>query len=376
MEVSWQRRFLSFLISIPCRIKLFNRKAMPSRIEKVLVMQLDYLGDIVVSTPALKALRNILPTAFIDLLTSSENKNYIENFPFVNRIFYIKNPLHLGRSAAHCRDFYKLISDLPKEKYDLIIELSGKLTNQLLLFFVKAKYKIGQDPTGDFYYLDRQIRSKAYHQIDRNLDAVRTVSPFQGNEGAPRPWNPATDEDRKMVGELLKKEMILNMRYIVMHIAASWKQKQWPAERWAQVADFFAENNKKVIFIGNFQENQYIKEAQMFMRSRKSLNLAGRLSMGETLALMERSELFVGNDSGPMHLAAVVNLKGIVIFGPGDVERWGYPALHNIIYHKVKCSPCPQFAFRKKCIKNLMVCKGLMEITVHEVIETCKKALL
>lgn len=375
MKLSWQKRLVSFIISLPFWFKLFNRKKMPPIIGKILVIEWGYLGDTVVSTPMLKMLRHVFPLARIDLLTSAENKNYIENFPFTNRIFFIENPLHLGRQPFDMRNFYKCISSLPKEEYDLIIELSGRLTNQLFLFFMRGKFKIGQDPTGYFNYLDKRIQSQAPHQIEKNMDVIRAISTFHEKNDLANLWNPTTDEDRRKIEGFLRKEKIFDTNYVVLHAVSSWKPRQWPLERWAGVADFFAEKGWKPVFIGTSQESGDIEKIQKLMKKDDSINLTGQLTIRELIAFMEKAGLFIGSDSGPMHLASVAGLKGIVLFGPGDPEEWGYKTLHKIIYKKQACSPCPQFGFKKKCAKNFSVCTGLMAITLSDVIEKAKEIL-
>ena len=137
LDVSWQRRVVSFLLSFPYNIiRLFYKRKFSIQARKILVIQWDYLGDIIVSIPALRALRNIYPLAEIYLLTSPENKSYIDGFPFVNKILYIKNPLHIGRRRFALKDFFTCISKLRKEKIktlcDMILEeIKGELKDRM-----------------------------------------------------------------------------------------------------------------------------------------------------------------------------------------------------------------------------------------------------
>jgi heptosyltransferase I len=103
--------------------------------------------------------------------------------------------------------------------------------------------------------------------------------------------------------------------------------------------------------------------------------MAGSLNIRQVIALMQNAELFIGNDSGPMHLAAVAGLKGVVLFGPSDPLRWAYQ-IHKVMFKPEKCSPCPQIAFKKKCAKGYITCQALEAITPIDVIEEYKKCLI
>lgn len=374
MDVSWQKRVVSFLLSFPYNIiRFFYKRKFSIQARKILVIQWDYLGDIIVSTPALRALRNIYPLAEIYLLTSPENKSYINHFPFVNRILYIENPLHIGRRKFSIKNFLNCISKLRKEKYNLIIELTGRLPNQIFLPFLRTDYSVGLDPANNFYFLNRRVFPNRKHQIERYLDVIKTLNKDTSNYHLEL-WNPVTEKDRVKVRELLLTKEIHN-DFVIVHTTASWKPRQWPIDRWAEVVDFLLNSGKSVIFIGTSQEYQEIEEIREITKNKNSFNFAGLTSIRETIALMEKANFFIGSDSGPMHLAAIANLRSIVLFGPGDPIKWGYSSC-KIIYKKPPCGPCPQFAFKNKCVKGLSVCKGLLAINSDEVIEECKKFLM
>ena len=374
LDVSWQRKIISFLTAFPYRIaRFFYKKKFPQQPKKILVIQWDYLGDIIVSTPALRTLRDIYSSAEIHLVTSPENKSYIDGFSFVNRMLYLKNPLHAGRGKFTLKDFFNCISKLRKEKYDFIIELTGRLPNQIFLPFLRTDYSVGLDPANNFYFLDRRVHSNRKHQTERYLDAVNAVNKNNSNCSLEL-WNPATEEDRLRINKLLQEKGIYN-NFVIIHSTASWKPRQWPIERWKKVLNFLTDKGGNVVFIGATEEYNQIEQIRRLLKGKNNFNFAGLISVRETIALMEKADFFIGNDSGPMHLAAVAKLKAIVLFGPGDPIKWGY-SFHKIIYKEPPCSPCPQFAFRDKCVKGLSICKGLLAITSDEVIEKCEEFLI
>jgi len=375
-EISWQRKIMSFLISFPYRvIRVFCKRKVPIQLRKILVIQWDYLGDIVVSTPALKKLRQIYASSEIHLLTSPENESYISHLPFVNKILYVNNPLHIGRSKFAIKTFFRCVYILRREKYDLIVELTGRLPNQIFLLFLKTDYNIGLDPANNFYFLDRRVFSKRKPQVERYFDVIKAINNFANINDYYLPlWNPVTDEERIKIYELLQARGIYN-NYIVVHPTASWKPKQWPIERWAEVLNFLLDKKRSIVFIGVSQEYQQIEQIRKLLKNKNNFNFAGLVNVRQVIALMEKGELFIGSDSGPMHLAAVANIRGIVLFGPGDPVKWTHP-LHTIIYKGPSCGPCPQFAFKNVCVEGLTTCKGLLAITPSEIIRECEKLLL
>lgn len=350
----------------------YYKKKFPQTFSKVLIIQWDYLGDIIVSMPALRVLRNIYPSAEIHLLTSPENKSYIDTFTLMDKMLYLKNPLHIGRSKFVLKDILNCISKLRREKYDLIIELTGRFPNQIFLPFLRADYSLGLDTANNFYFLNRRVFSNRKHQIERCLDVVKALNKNTSNYHLEL-WNPVTEKDRLKVNKLLQEKGIYN-KFVIIHSTASWKPKQWLIERWVEVLNYLLDKGKVIVFIGVSKEYGQIENLRKMLRNKNSFNFASLLDIREVIALMEKGEFFIGSDSGPMHLAAVAKIKAIVLFGPGDPIKWGY-SFHKIIYKKPSCSPCPQFAFKDKCIKGLSACEGLREITSGEVIEECENIL-
>lgn len=368
MELSWQRRIVSKVVSFCCLLK--RKREVPATVNKILVVQWDYLGDMVVSTPALRALRDIFPMATINLLTSPQIKNYIEGCPFVNNIIYLQNPLHIGKNAFSFKKIFSVINIIRKQRYDLVVELSGRLLNQMFLLFITSRYAIGQNPTDDFIFLDISVCSKNGHQLIRNLEIINLLKEISLDDYSSLLYNPVTDEDRNFVENELKRRKITG-DIVIIHAMSSWSPRQWSVLAWTEVIKYLAKERKTVCLIGTpdeFSKNEQIRDCAS---TENCFNLSGLFNIRQILALMEKSYFFIGSDSGPMHLAAIARLKGIILFGPGDPQRWGY-SLHKVLYKKPSCGPCPQFAFRNKCMEGFEICKGLVDLKSEEVIERYK----
>ncbi len=167
---------------------------------------------------------------------------------------------------------------------------------------------------------------------------------------------------------------------VAMHPGASWPPKCWPIEHYAAVATALIDRHRaKIILIGD------TKEAGLCIRLRDIMGpeerrdvviAAGVTTLHETAALIKSSKLFIGSDSGPLHIAHAVNTSAVALFGPQSPVMYGphqNPAV--AIYRKADCSPCIQ-KVSQGCHRGLTCCKGLMSITPEEVLETIEGILL
>lgn len=363
MEISWQRRFVSFLFSSTC---IFKKKLKTtSQVKKILILEWAYLGDIITASPSFELLRNEFPNAEITLVTSPSNKEYINENPALDNIIYLPNPLHFKRSTFLKSSLLKTIKVLRENKYCAAIELTGRLNNQFFMFFVKANVKVGEDPTGNFTYLHKRITSPSIHEVDRNIGVASLLFKSERKRSFPL-WNPVKEIDHEFVNAILLNNKI-DAPFAVVHIKASWEPKQWGYAKWKETLIYLSKLCQSIVFIGSEAEREVIDVFIKNYMLNVGVNLAGMLKISETIALMQDAELFLGNDSGPMHMAAIAGLKGIVLFGPSDAEKWGYN-IHRIVSMKPICSPCPQIPNKERCIKGLKECIGLSEIKAADVI--------
>jgi ADP-heptose:LPS heptosyltransferase len=363
-DLSWQRKFLSFILSVMCLPSILIKRELPKTVSNILIIEWNYLGDIVVASPAVRAVKENCPDASVFLLTNPENKEYVDSFSFINRAIYIENPLQLGRRKFSLRAIVDTILLLRSRPYDLVIELSGRLTSQFFLFFIKSKYKVGQNPTQNFYFLDRSVDSGRKHQIERNFDVLKLLNMRVNSLSL---WDPSGEREEQFVEKSLAARNVCG-KYVVIHPLGSWAPKSWSPGNWKIVAEYLIVQGLTVIFVGSPGEFSRIEAIREGLDDNKSLNFCGALNIIQLISLMKRAFCFMGTDSGPMHIAAIAGLKSFVVFGPGDPDKWSYQK-HTVLYKKPDCGPCPQLAYRTLCAKGLKTCKGLLEITPQEVIE-------
>lgn len=329
--------------------------------KRILAVKLADLGDLVNVTPALQALRAAHPQAKIDLLTLPSSAALLRGCSFVDEILTydkftqgsIKGMLNPRSLAGNLRFFLGLAS----ARYDTFLLFqhcttrAGTIKYAVLSLASMARTKAGLDgpckPFLTHHAPDLGFGGK--HEADYWL----SVASLAGAE-TERDWytelellDAHRERAKQLLFEVSKEESV---RLIAIHTGAGAysKARIWPVERFADVARGLVNSKSAtIIVLGGPDE---IKEAQTLTQligaGERVLNLAGRTSIHETAAVIEQCALFVGNDSGPMHIAAAVGTPVVAVFGPSNKEAWGpysppgAQSKHTVISRDLPCQPC------------------------------------
>ncbi len=284
---------------------------------KILVLRTEHIGDYILSLPALKALRIKFPNAKIDVVVGSWNKLLAERTPYINQVIVFDNPLikrNLGYPGLFKEVFFgrKIYSNffkkVNKEKYPLFISFSNRKISSFLNINVNSSNKI----LGTNYNFGR---IPEYKRIEKILNSKGVPSRFSMNQVN---LNVLSNEKKK-INLILKK--FNSKRFIVVHPMTPLQEKNWPLEKWGEL---LTKINKKIIFIDLPQSKLKIDNIiNKFNLKNKSINLCGELNLIETYYLISKASLFIGGDSGPMHLAELTKTPILALFGPTDEKVWG-----------------------------------------------------
>ena len=339
---------------------------------KILVVQLWGIGETILTLPAIDALRKKFSKAEINILATSRNKNVFLNNKNVNNIIKINlNPLSV----------LKFILTNLKE-YDLIIDMEEYLNISAIISFFAGRNSVGYS---------HGVRAKLYnikvkyddrqHAVQTFLDLIRALDVKYDTNKLPN-LN-FSKNDKNIVDKLLEDSRIKSNDFVVCvapGAAESAKCRMWPFDRYAELCDGIkAKYKAKIIFIGNKKEIELVSEIQKKMENKNAINLAGRITLNQLFYLISRCSLFVGNDAGPMHVAAAQGVKTIGLFGPNLPIRFGPYGKRDIgLYKGNNCefSPCinvhlgqvPDCLYAKnsndyqKCMKNISVNDVLKEV--------------
>jgi len=321
---------------------------------KILIVKPSSLGDIIHTLPLVHALKRCYPDCRIGWIVQEAFASIPESDPTVDTVYRIKisstSDPQSGR-LAYLHAFLETIRTLAKlrkifrqEPYDQILDLHASFRSGLLGLTNPGGIRIGFADAKELNPLFQKRRvsvtSGVTHAIDKNLLFCTTLNCIPREQDF---MLHSSENDNKHVEAFLHGEGVTSAdRLVYMNAAARWKTKYWNWEKWVELADHLTEENGfKVVFAGSEKDRPYISTIADKM-IHPPVVAAGKLSLSESVSLLRRSSVYVGLDSGPMHMAAMAGIPVVVLFGPTNPERVGpYGEGHKVIRaDNVDCLGC------------------------------------
>ncbi len=346
-------------VLISCWVK--DKKIFLKKIKKILIIRIDGLGDVTLSTPVFKALRDIFPHAEITLLVASWSKELVEGMPTFDEVIYLDVPWVVKNKKEKFSKLIKVIKKVRKRRFDITMDLRGDFRNNILMYLFKGKYRIGYNTTGCQFLLTHVVSlGDNHHPINMGQSLIKYLKPNNKKKYEPSLW--IEEKDRIFSENFLSYNGVKNDDLVViMHPAARWDGRQWQIEGYANIADRLIEKyGVKVVFTGSIND---VKLTVKIVKQMKNIPIiaTGKNNLKQFLALLEKCNLFIGVDSGPMHMAAALGIQVIALFGAARVEAMRpYGNGHIILTQQdsFSCSPCAQtFCKRPKnsCMKAITI---------------------
>ena len=264
----------------------------------------------------------------------------MEKHPDVNKVLEYNSPAFCRTGPpTSFKQTFQLYRALRRQKYDLIVELRNDwriVCFSLLRVAPKRLDRATLQVTNKLGF----AQFTGIHETTRNLDVLDKA-------GIPTPIKTTTfsltAEDKKWASNFLTAHPLGEERpLIAIHPGSPIPLKRWMPERYAELADWLiARKRAKILFVGVEAEMPIITEIQELMQA-ESINIAGKTTLTQLASILHISNGFIGNDSGPMHLAAAVGTPTIGLYGPGDPTRFGPVGTKcQAIQRKQDCPPCP-----------------------------------
>lgn len=340
------------------------------KIRRIALIQPSRIGDIVFSLPTLTGLREIFPEARISWLVDERCKELVEDHPDLDESIVIpfkalEKALKEKRWPWIWKTLRQLKKELREQSFDLSVDLHGLAKSALLVLMAGARHRIGSSNTtgmkelSGFFSKEILPGPNDVHTVQRNLALVRYLGSKVENPEFKLAISPKHQQEvASLLGQAgYEKEAPL----IVVHPGAGWLSRRWPVERFAELINKLKkESSAQVAVIGGAEGGS--KEAQLFERlfsliQVPFIDLVQKLSLKQLMALLERADLFVGNEAGPMHLAGALNKPVVAIIGPTRPELTGpFGPRARIVRKKVHCSPCRERnCLDLKCMKAIEV---------------------
>ena len=324
-------------------------------VKRVLVIRLRSIGDTVLATPSLFALKRFLPKAQVDILVEDWVAPLLADHPHVDNVIVLERGGFMTRA--------RLARQLRAERYDVVYNLHGGTTATFLTRATGARHRVGLK-TYQYANLHTELVPSPWllwgqqktHSVEQQLALL-------GWTGVP-----VTDRPRTQLGlspvavESVNRQLaaagIADRQIALIHPAAAFETKRWATENFARVAEFVAERGLAPVAIAAPHEvgiiDTLLNEASVHV-------LSLELSLPEVTALAARSQLFIGNDSGIAHIAAAVGTPSVVIFGSSNVAHWRpwNRAKAEVVFEQMPCQPCHGYFCEKfaqpECILRVPV---------------------
>ena len=329
---------------------------------RILLVRDDRVGDLVLATPALRALRETYPKSYIAMLVSRYAKDIVEGNPCLDDLL------------VHNRDgFLKLLREVKEKKFDVVIVLFPSLKTALLGFLgriplrISTGFKFYQFLFNRLIYLRRSQSLK--HEIEYNLDLVRLIGADVKDKKPSVVINKEDEEfaDKFLEGGGIKRGDLL----IGLNPGSGFSARKWSEENFAELAKILnKELGARILILWGPKDKDLAKKVSDL--SGGVAGLAFETNLRQLAALMKRCALIVTNNTGPMHIAAAAGASMVEIFDPKwacSPLRWGHHGDGNIILK-------PDIDCRKKCGPEECEHSDCMDkITVEMVFEASKKIL-
>ena len=354
---------LGFLLN---KLFFFFKKSISNiSIRKIVVIELAHIGDVLAITPALHILRKKFPQSLITVVVSPWAQEVITGNPDIDEIL-VYDALWFNRnkksywSPAKTAAFIKL---LRAKEFDMGIDLRGDVRTILLMRLSGIKKRVGYGFTGGAFMLTDIMpfdvgQRQNKHQIEHNIDFITSIGeglPYHERDMSLKIF--FSDKDILYVDKLFKDNNITNKDLLIaIHPGAGIATKRWPAERFSSLITKILEKYKiKIVLVGSNEEKDLLKLPDF---GQNLVNLAGETNIKQLAALLKRCSLFIGGDSGVMHIASAVGIPIVAIWGGQNKPSHWKPLLDTaIIVHKeVDCSPCGLTACKDlKCLNDISI---------------------
>jgi len=344
-----------------------------SPVRDILIIKLSSMGDIIHSLPVAHALREGFPEAHITWLVDAGYEDLLVGNPDVDEVVTFRRA-RWGKAAYLAGGFSEVVEFarcLRCRRLDMAVDLQGLFRSGLIAYLSGARVRLGfenaREMSGMFYSHQVSVPRTKLHAVDRYMLVARFLGiPSNGREF---PIVPSSD-DRGHVDSFLASYGIGGRdALVVLAPAARWPTKRWQWEKFAGLANFF--NHKPStysVLIGDRNDAPLLERISARMRSSPVI-AAGCLTLRQLAHLLARADLFVTNDSGPMHLASAVGAPTLAIFGPTDPELTGpYGSRHRVVRSSLPCVPC----LSRRCPVGL---ECMHAIGVDEMIEAAEELL-
>ena len=323
----------------------------------LLIIKLRYIGDVLLATPTLRAIKAAWPDVRVTMMVNRGTEGVLSGNPDIDEI------LVLDKVSLAAQ--WRLIVQLRRRRFDTVIDLTDGDRSAFLSWVSGASVRIGFNDE----HRRRRVCYSAIvppqpglrHRIERDLAALKSLG-VPASEQQPKLW--LTEEDEASADQLLDRLGIRRERaLIILQPGARYWFKAWPAERFAELADRLASEYDCQVLIGGSKDEEALAQRIHEAATSRPVSIAGRTTLKQFASIAKRAALFVGNDSGAMHIAAAMGTPMVALFGPSNPDEWGPRGDRvQVLYKGLDCRAC----FHPTCNRGEQNCmKQLSVVAVY-----------
>lgn len=321
---------------------------------RLLVIQTAFLGDVILATSVIEKLHQTFPSSQIDFLLRQGNEEIFTDHPYINTVWI------LNKKGNKLKNIFSLVKKLKEYQYDRVLNINRFGSSGFITWRIAAKEKTGFDKNPFSFCYTNKIKHEignGKHEIQRNHELIAAIS-----DAVPAKPRLYPSPDNYSHTERLGK----GAPYICIAPASVWFTKQFPLNKWVALINSLKKGT--VFLIGGKNDSKLCQEIirqSTVSEERPMINLAGKLSVLETAALMQKAKMNYVNDSAPLHIASAVNAPVTAIYC-STISAFGFGPLSDrskIVETKEKldCRPCGLHGY-KSCPKGHFACAESIEI--------------
>lgn len=335
---------------------------------KILIIKLRAIGDVVLATIVISNLRQAYPHAQIDFLTERLAVEVVEGNPELNQILVLdRKRIQALPAKQQLIENLRFIRRLRNQKYDLVFDFFGNPRSAILTWLSGAKIRVGYNWRGRQLAYNQVVQSRAaiVHEAEFHLDALMAMDiPVQARQLS----FPIDEAGSRFANQFIVKNKLNNRLLVGLNCYGGWEAKRWPLENFAALANRFVEKCQAgILLLWGPGEKSYAEKVQEKMKY--PALLAPPTSLKQLGALLKQCQLLVSNDSGPMHIAAALGVPTVGIFGPTNFRLQGPYGKKNEVARKetLDCLGC-----------NLLTCDHnscMQQLSVEDVWEAVSRCM-
>lgn len=308
--------------------------------QRVLVKEVNWLGDLVMSLPALKAVRRAFPRARLSVLVKAELATFFDGAGWLDEVI----PYRVGRSLGGLADRRHVVAEIRSRGFDLAIVFPRSFEAAFWTALARVPRRVGFAADGRGLMLTHKTtRPGALFRSHQVYDYLYLLKHTLGIDSDRTDVAPEVHEaHRGTMRDWLATHRRRNERLIALAVAAAYgPAKEWPVARYAALIDRLAEQHDAECVLVGAPSERARSEMVAAASRRGALVAAGQTSVGQLAALLSLCDGFAGNDSGAMHVAGALGIPTVGIFGSTNPQRTGPlgPRTRSL-YHHIECSPC------------------------------------